>query len=344
MGKKTFCLLLAFVGLILIPGVTFAAAPFYEGKVIRLIVGSAPGGGFDTYARLLVRHMGKHIPGNPRMIVENSPGAGGMILANYLYKIAKPDGLTIGHFNGANLFAQVVGKVKGAEFESQKFEYIGSLAKVTPICILSKASGITNMDQWMNSKTPIKVGATGIGVLAPHDTPKILNVAFGLPVQVILGYKGTSEIRLAVGSKELDGCCLGWESAKVTWRSDLKGGNAFVVLQALPEPLPDLPKVPLAINFAKTDEARKLIEVGIHSHGFFARPFVLTPGTPKGRVRILRNALQETLKDKEFLAEAEKIQLDLDPVTGEEIERAVTELSKVDPALLAKLKEILYKE
>jgi len=128
-----------------------------------------------------------------------------------------------------------------------------------------------------------------------------------------------------------------------TWRKDLESGNTFVVLQAVPRLLPDLPKVPLAISYAKTDEARTLIEVGIHSNGLFARPFATTPGTPKDRVEILRNAFQATLKDKDFLAEAAKSRLDLDPVTGEELEKAVVTASRVDATVLARLKEILLK-
>jgi tripartite-type tricarboxylate transporter receptor subunit TctC len=130
---------------------------------------------------------------------------------------------------------------------------------------------------------------------------------------------------------------------KVTWRKSLEAGDVVVVLQAVPKPLPDLPKVPLTISFAKTDEARQLIEVGIHSPHKFARPFVLPPGVPKERVQVLRNAFEETLKDKEFLAETEKMKLGLNPFGGEELEKTVTGIFKLDPALLAKMKDILFK-
>jgi tripartite-type tricarboxylate transporter receptor subunit TctC len=340
--KRILYMALALVVLLLLPAITYAAAPFYEGKNIRVIVAGSPGGGFDSYARALARHLGKHVPGKPTIMIENMTGAGGLVAANYLYKIAKPDGLTIGHFHGGFLFAQALG-LEGTEFEPQKFGYIGSLSKVAPVCILSRARGIGNMDQWMNSTTPPKLGGIAPGALAPEDTPKILKVALGLPLHLVSGYKGTAEIRLALQSKEVDGCFLGWESAKTTWRRDLEDGSASVILQAVPKPLLDFPKVPLAIDFAKTDEGRKLIEVGIHTNCLFARPFVLPPGTPGERIHILRNGLEETLRDKDFIAETEKAQLDLDPVTGPELEEAVTGLCKADPALLAKLKDILYK-
>jgi tripartite-type tricarboxylate transporter receptor subunit TctC len=318
------------------------AAPYYEGKTIRLIVGTSPGGGFDSYARLLSRHLSKHIPGAPTIVVENMPAAGGLASANSLYKAVKPNGLTIATFNGSLLFEQILGQ-EGIDFESQKFEYLGALARVTPVCLLAKASGITSMDAWMGSKTPVKLGGLGPGNLAPDNTPKILKAAIGLPLQLVTGYKGTAEVRLAVTGNEVQGGFLGWESAKTTWRKDLESGGVFVVVQAVPKPLPDLPKVPLAIRYAKTEEARTLIEVGIHSNGLFARPFAMTPGTPKDRLQNLRNAFQETLKDKDFLAESEKSRLELDPATGEELEKAVADAARVDKATLAKLRDILFK-
>jgi hypothetical protein len=158
----------------------------------------------------------------------------------------------------------------------------------------------------------------------------------------VSGYKGTAEIRLAAESGELAGGCWSWESMRSTWRAALAEGNAAVVLQVVAKPFPDLGSVPLAISLAKTDEARRLIEVGLHNASAYARPFVLPPGTPKERVQLLRTAFQETLKDKAFQAEAEKAKLTLDPVTGEELEKLAIDLQGLDPALVGKLKEILY--
>jgi hypothetical protein len=170
-----------------------------------------------------------------------------------------------------------------------------------------------------------------------------VKAALGLPIQIITGYKGTADIRLACESGELAGTTWGWDSMRATWRKSLETGDVIVVLQAVPKPFPDLPKVPLAISLAKTDEARQLIEIGIHSPSVFARPFVLPPGTPKQQVQILSKALQDTLKDKEFLAEMEKAKLDLNPVTGEELEKVVGGIFKIDPVLTSKMKEILFK-
>jgi hypothetical protein len=170
-----------------------------------------------------------------------------------------------------------------------------------------------------------------------------VKAALGLPIQLVSGYKGTADIRLACESGELAGTTWGWDSMRSTWRKALDTGDVVVVLQAVPKPFSDLPKVPLAISFAKTEEARQLVEVGIHSPSVFARPFVLPPGTPKDRVQILRTALVETMKDKDLLAEMDKAKLDLNPVTGDELEKAATSIFKLDAATVAKLNDILFK-
>ena len=186
-------------------------------------------------------------------IVENMPGAGHRIAANHVYKVARPDGLTIGNFFGGLLVGQVLG-YSGIEFDAVKFEYIGVPVKDNPVCALTKASGITNYERWSAAKAPVKLGATGADDLMLYGIPKILNAALGLPVQVVAGYKGTSDIRLAAESGELAGGCWGWESIRSTWRTAIESGDVNVVLQTVPKSQPELEKVPLAIEMAKTDE------------------------------------------------------------------------------------------
>src|SRR5262245_839480 len=316
------------------------AQSFYDGKVIRIIVGLAPGGGFDTYARVIARHLGKHIPGDPTVVVENMTGAGSLISANHIYKVAKPDGLTVGKFNGALMLGQVLGQA-GVEFDARKFEFIGAAVKEDVACGLTKASGITSVEKWMASPTPVKLGGTAPGA-SPDNTARILKAALGLPIQLVAGYKGTAEIRLAADGGEVAGGCWSWESMRATWRTALQAGDVVPVLQVTSRSFPDLPNVPLAINLAKTDEARRLIQIGVQNSGAFARPFLLPPGTPKERVQVLRKAFQATLMDPAFLAEIEKAKLSLDPVTGEELQKLVAELFTLEPALVAKLKDILY--
>ena len=312
---------------------------FYNGKTIRVVVGYAPGGGYDFYARVIARHMGKHIPGNPTFIVENMPGAGSLVSANHLYKLAKPDGLTIGHFNGSLFQLKALGQ-KEIEFDSARFEYVGSVAKVEIVCGFSKASGIDSVEKWQAAKGTLRMGATAPGT-GGHDVSRVLNATLGLPMQLVLGYKSTGDMRVAMERGELNGLCTGWESFKSLWKQQLESGDLIMVLQALPKPHADLPKVPLAISLAKTEEARELIQVGIHNVTAISRPFILPPRTPKERVELLRKAFMATMNDAEFRADTEKANLDISPLNGEELEKTVLGLSKVNPHLLAKLKQII---
>jgi tripartite-type tricarboxylate transporter receptor subunit TctC len=317
----------------------YSAAPFYEGKTIRIIVGTAPGGGYDTYTRLVARHFAKYIPGNPAIIVDNMPGAGGLVSANHLFKVAKPDGLTIGHFVGGQFLQQVLGK-PGIEFDALKFEYIGVPAQDHFVFGVAKTTGITGIEQWLASKTAIKFGAIAAGD-GTYDVPKIAEVALGLPIQIVSGYKGTAPIRLAFNSGEVGGLSNSWQSFRSTWRKELETGDVIMMVQISAKSHPDLPKVPLAMNLAKTDEARKLIQAVAQAHGAAVRPYVLPPATPKDRVKILRKAFIETVKDPELRNEAAKANLEINPGSGEELERNVQELLRLEPSLVARLKEIL---
>jgi len=316
-----------------------AQETFYQGKTIRLIVGLAPGGGYDLYSRTIARQMGKHIPGNPTVVVENMDGAGSMIAANYIYKAAKPDGLTIGHILGGLFLQQLLGN-PGIEFDGRKFEYIGVPAQDHFLIGLSKATGITNFENWMASKKSVKLGGVAPGG-ATDDVPKMLAATLGLPIKVVTGYKGTGPIRLAFDSGEVDGVCNAWESFKSTWRKQLDSGDVIIVLQGTVKAHPELPDVPVAFDFLKTEETRKLFQVVTRVHGPSTRPYFLPPGTPRERVQILRKAYMDTMKDPEFLADAKKAKLDLNPDDGASLERNVKEIFDLEPSLVTKLKEIL---
>jgi tripartite-type tricarboxylate transporter receptor subunit TctC len=320
-------------------GHTAFAQDFYAGKTLRIVVGFPAGGGFDTYSRVLGRHMGKHIPGNPSIVVDNVTGAGSLIAANTVYKSVKPDGLTIGNFIG-NLISQQLFGGSGIEFDARKFEWLGVPVRDHVVCALTKASGINSVDSWFAAKTPVKLGGSAPGT-TNDDVAKLIKASLGLPIQLVTGYKGTAPIKLAAESGEIDGGCWAWESIKVMWRQGLDAGQVSIVLQAVPKAHPDLPKVPVAIELAKSDEAKKLIQAGIHDTAAITRPYALPPGTPKDRVQMLRRAFQNTLKDKDFLAEAVKSKLDVDPLTGEEVEKIVAGLFRLDATLIAKMGEIL---
>jgi len=339
MNKRIPALLAATIALAAFGGAAHAQ-PYYEGKTLRIIVGLAAGGGFDSYARVIGRHLGKHIPGNPTVIVDNMTGAGGIVMMNHLYKVARPDGLTLGHFNGAVVLGQVLGQ-QGIEFDARKYEYLGAAVKEDVVCGLTKASGITSIEKWRAAKAPVKLGGVAPGQ-TPDNSARIMKAALGLPVQLVSGYKGTSAIRLAAESGEIAGGCWSWESMRATWRKGLEAGEVIPVVQVVAKPIPDIPNVPLAINLAKTDDARLLILVGVQNSSAFARPFALPPGTPRDRVEILHKAFHATLKDPAFLAEMQKANLAIDPVTGEEMKKLVADVFTLDAATIAKLKEALY--
>lgn len=338
MRRSVRYLTLAIAVLVLSAGAADATThDFYKGKTVRIIVGFAAGGGFDTYARAIGRHLGRHLPGNPTIIVENMTGAGSLIAANHLYKVAKPDGLTMAHPIGGIFLLQVFGK-PGIEFDARKFEYVGVPVKDNLSCAFTRASGVTSMEKWLASKTPVKIGAVAPGSTT-DDAPKILRASIGVPLQLVSGYKGTAAIRLAAESGEVAGGCWGLESIRATWRKGIELGEVAVVLQTLKAP--DMPDVPLAMSFAKTEEARQLIKIGIQDAGNITRPFILPPGTPKDRVQLVRKAFLDTLNDPEFKGDAQKAKLEVDPMAGEELERTVHGLFKLDPVFAAKLKEIL---
>ena len=333
------CLLLS----LLFQTAAFAApapSPF-EGKTVRIIVGYSAGGGYDLYARAISRYLGNHIPGKPTVIVENMTGAGSLIAANYLYKAAKPDGLTIGHFNGSLFFNQLLGQ-PGVEFDARKFVYLGAAVKEGMVCVFTKKSGITSAEKWMAAKTPVKMGGLGLGVNTDNNI-RLIKSVLGFPTQLVSGYKGSADIRLAMDQGEIAGSSPTWISFRTSEGKALASGEFVVVLQSVPEPFPDLPKVPLVINYAKTEEAHKLIEAGIHDASVFSRAFVLPPGTPKELVQVLTRAFVDTMKDKEFLADTEKAKLDIEPVTPAELEKSVGSIFKLDKPLVAKLRDILFK-
>jgi tripartite-type tricarboxylate transporter receptor subunit TctC len=312
---------------------------FYRGKTVRIIVGASAGGGYDTYSRTIARHMGKYIPGNPTLVVDNMPGAGFLISANYMYKVAKPDGLTIGHFIGGLFLQQLLGK-PGVEFDARKFEYIGVPGQDNYVLGVAKSTGITSVEQLLATKSPLKLGGVGAGS-ATDDIPKVLAATMGFPFQIVSGYKGTADVRLAFNSGEVQGICNSWESLKATWSKELASGDIVVILQTTGKSHPDLPRIPLAINYAKTDEAQKFVKAIVHSVGPTARPYVLPPATPQDRVQILRKAFMDTMKDTEFLADAAKARLDINPLDGAELDKNVKAVFNLDANLVPRAKEIL---
>jgi tripartite-type tricarboxylate transporter receptor subunit TctC len=331
--------IVAGLGLFWLASEAFAQEPFYKGKTVRIVVGGSAGGGYDTYTRAIARHLSKHVPGNPTFLVENMTGAGSIIAANHVYNVARPDGLTLCHFIGGIILQQVLGK-PGIEFDARRFLYVGAPAQDTTSVGVTKASGVTSIEQWLAAKTPVKFGGIGPGT-ATDDLAKVLRAILGLPIQLVSGYKGTADIRLAVQSGEMQGVVNSWESFKSTWSKEIQTAEINVILVGTPKRHPEIPNVPAIGEFLKTEEAKKLIQIAVYDYSATARPYVFPPNTPKDRVQIMRKGLADTFKDLEFLADAKKVRLDLNPLAGDELQNAVARTFNLEQPLVDRLKEIL---
>jgi tripartite-type tricarboxylate transporter receptor subunit TctC len=318
------------------PGVQ--SQEFYRDKTMSIVVGYSPGGSFDLYARVLGRYMGRYLPGNPKIIVENMTGAGGIIAANHLYNRVKPDGLTIGAWAAPLVLQHIMGN-EAAQFDGRKFGYLGVPSPYDTVCTFNQQSGITKMDDWINAKRPMKISAIGPGT-STSDIPKLLKAALNLPMDVIDGYKGGAGARMAVESGEVDGYCGSWGTVETVWRAAFEAKKVHPVLQTTLVPNPKYKHIPVAITYAKTDEARELLRVADSAHGS-QFPFSVPPGMAKDRLETLQRAFMQAFKDSELIAEGKKSQLEIDPVDGPAVTKALTGLYDLKPATVARLKDIL---
>ena len=316
---------------------TTRAEDFYKGKTIRFIVGYAPGGGYDTYTRAIARHIGKRIPGNPSAVVENMEGAGSLLAANYMFNKAEPDGLTVGNFNSGMVTQQALGS-KGVRFDARKFGWIGAPVKGFPACLVMGFTGLKTLDEVIQASTKLKFAGTRAGA-SGVDLPHLMNALMGTKFNVISGYKGTSETRLAMQRREADGICSGWESMRVTASAmlDAEGDNKlipFIIHGKIEDP--ELKGLPQFTEVIKGEQNLKAFKAWANQYDF-QRPLVVPPKTPKERLEILRTALQKTLTDREFLAEAKSSKMLIDNVTGPEVELSVNEILSISPELKKKL-------
>ena len=312
---------------------------FYKGKTIQFVVGGSAGGGYDTYTRLIARHFVQYVPGKPAAIVQNMPGAAMLIAANYTFNSAPRDGTVIGHWSGPLILQHMMGN-PAVQFEGRKFGWLGMPTADALVCITTERSGIRTAEDWRKAKTRVKLGAIGPGTSGTDDT-KILAAATDFPLQLIEGYKGTADIRVAAETGEVDGtCAFGWQSAKVTWANALKAKQIHVVLQTMLESHPELKGVPLAVDYAKTDEGKKLLRIASELYGK-QRLYSLPPQVPEQRLRTLQKAFMSALKDPQLMAEAEKSKLEIDPIDGPGIEKMVNGLYEIEPAIVSRVKQIL---
>jgi tripartite-type tricarboxylate transporter receptor subunit TctC len=309
-----------------IPLRTALAEDFYKGKTIRFIVGVAAGGGYDTYARMVARHISRHIPGNPTTVVENMTGAGGLVAANYIYKQGTHDGLTLAMFNNSLVVQKGLGDPR-IRIDFRKLGWIGAPSVGAPVCMVMGFTGLKTLEDVLNHKKPLKVGATRAGSTG-YDLPLILNKTLGTQFEVVSGYTGTATTRVALQAHELEAFCSQWESMRVTARTmlDASGGDKlipFIISERWADP--EVKHLPLFKEVIK-DPKKYAIYRAWATQMDFQRPFSVPPATPAERIAILRKGLVDTLKDRELLKEAKKSKLVITPVSGEKTEKLVDEI------------------
>jgi tripartite-type tricarboxylate transporter receptor subunit TctC len=312
-------------------------AEFYKGKNVELYIGYSVGGGYDLYARMLARHMGKHMPGNPTIIPKNMEGAGSLRLANWLYNVGAKDGTVFGMIGRGTGFDPLLGH-KGAQFDATRFAWIGSANNEVSVCVAWHTSEIRNFDDLL--KKELTVGGTG----AAADTdqfPRIINGMLGTKMKIVTGYPGGNDVGLAMERGEVNGRCgWSWSSVKSTHPTWLRDKKINILVQLALEKHPDLPDVPLVTDLAKTDEQRQVLKL-IFARQVMGRPFLAPPGIPQDRVEALRKAFMDALSDKDLLAEADKAQLEINPVAGDRIQDLVKEVYQTPKEVAGKAAVLL---
>jgi len=305
-------------------------ADFYSGKSLQLVIGYAPGGGYDVYARALARHMARHIPGNPSIVVQNMPGAGSLKAANYLYNIAPKDGSAFGGFSRGAFLEPLLGRAEGVQYVAARYGWLGSISNEVGVCAFRTESGIAT---WQDMRTkPFVIGSTGAG--ADSDVfPTVLRKMFGLPLKLVTGYHSAADVVLAITRKEVDGRC-GWSwSSMMSWNKDLYQSKAVTVaLQLASQKLAELPDTPSILDVARDDQQAALRL--IVSRQMLARPYVAPPGIPPERLNALRAAFDATMRDPEFLADAQRQDLEVRPVSGPEAAALIDEIYASPPAVV----------
>jgi tripartite-type tricarboxylate transporter receptor subunit TctC len=304
-----------------VPAVAQQAGEPYAGKQVRMIIGFGPGGGYDRWARTIGRHLGKHLPGKPAIIPQNMPGAGSYVAASYLYNVAAKDGTAIGAIARDAALGPLSG-APGAQFDPLKLSWIGTPAKETNICISFRTAKVKTADDLF--KQQLIVGDTGPGT-GTRTYPKVLNAMLGTKFKLVGGFKSSVDVMLAMERGEVDGICESYASVLNRHRDWIENKTINILFQGGAKPHPALKGVPFVLDFAKTEEQKQAIRFLYAGQGI-GRPFVAPPDLEPGRLKLLRDAFNATMKDAEFLVEAKKSKLVIEPEDGEYLEALIRQI------------------
>jgi tripartite-type tricarboxylate transporter receptor subunit TctC len=316
------------------------AEDFYAGKTIEFVIGSAVGGGYDIYARAIGRHLPSFIPGSPAIVPKNLPGAGSGRAASFVYSLAPKDGTVIGAVFPGVIIAPLFENRPQPLFDPTKLQYLGSADSSTRVCITSEKSKVKTFEDAQRQKTIMGASAAGAST---RDYTTMHRKSAGAQFEMVSGYKGSADMVLAMERGEIDGLCgYDWSSLKSQRPDWVRNRTVNILVQVSLEPDPELTKlgVPQIWKYIKSDEDRKAVEL-IVGQQVFGRPYLAPPGVPAEQVRILRAAFMATLQDKEFLAEAEKLRVNVEPTSGEKVQQLVEKTYSAPKATIERAKELV---
>ncbi len=334
--RSAVCAFAALVALT-IPVHAQDVAGFYRGKQITLVIGYGPGGGYDLYARILGRFIGAHIPGNPTIVPQNMPGAGSRSAANWLYKVAPQDGTVIACLGQATPIDQALSQ-PGVQFDASKFNWIGNLSLVNNFLFVSAASGVFTFAQAKTKQ--LAIGATGAS--SPSVLyPQVSNNLLGSKFKIIAGYPGGGDINIAVERHEIDGRGSdSWASMKIIHLDWLRDHAVNILFQVGPRREPDLAQVPLWTELAENDDQRQVLTL-LSGDVSVGRPILTAPNVPADRVKALRQAFAETMRDPQFIKAAKQANMEMNPMQGEELQQIVEKIVSSPPRILAMAKDAI---
>ncbi|MGE5537021.1 MAG: Bug family tripartite tricarboxylate transporter substrate binding protein [Gemmatimonas sp.] len=314
-------------------------AKFYGGLQMKMIIRSAPGGSYDTYGRLLARHIGRHLPGNPAVVSVNMPGASGIKAANYVAEIAPKDGSIITNVSLGFPMYQAMGQLKAVKTDMRDFNWLGTLNATNQVLALWHNAPVKSLDD-------AKRAEALVGAATPESTgaqlPRAYNILLGTKFKVVTGYGDIAAVRLAIERGEVAGLGSdGWSDLKTDFGEFVKNKQLNVILQVGLHKEHDLPDVPLLVDQAKTPEDRAVLEFITKSNASIGKPFATSPGVPPARVAALRRAFDETMKDPQLLAEADKMHIEIEPIDGVGIQKIVTDIVTTPKPVIERVKNAL---
>jgi tripartite-type tricarboxylate transporter receptor subunit TctC len=317
------------------PAAADEIADFYKGKSVNIVVGHEPATGFDIYARVLARHLSRHIPGHPSIIVQNMTGASGITAANWLYNVAPKDGTVMATFVHSVPFEPLMGN-KSARFDPAKFAWIGNMEESVAVCGISKAAGIGKFEEMLNKETIWgATGATGPLVKSAAAVKNLLHAK----MKIVSGYKGSASVKVAITRNEVHGICgLPMSTIMSQWSDIYSTGEFKPVIQLSGRKSPDLKGIPHVDDYAKSDEDRQVYGL-IFGTQALGRIYLSPPGTPEARKQALRSALMASMKDPQFIEDAKKTRIDIMPMTGDEVEQFIARLSTASPTTIERVNQ-----